>query len=200
MRKSAPAVIHTPRLVLRRPTPADADAVFTRYASDPEVTRFLGWPRHTSIEQTRAFIAFSDAEWERWPCGPYLICAGADGVLLGGTGLAFEMPSRAVTGYVLAREAWGAGYATEALRAVLDVAPDLGLCRVQAWCHPTHAASRRVLEKCGFELEGTLRHYVEYPNLAPGRMMDACLYARILHDASAAAGDALSCESLERTP
>jgi RimJ/RimL family protein N-acetyltransferase len=102
--------------------------------------------------------------------------------VLGGTGLAFETPYRAVTGYVLARDVWGAGYATEALRALLDVAPSLGLRRVQAWCHPAHAASRRVLEKCGFELEGTLRQYVEFPNLEPGRAIDACLYALILDD------------------
>jgi RimJ/RimL family protein N-acetyltransferase len=52
---------------------ADAELIFRRYASDPEVTKFLGWPRHTSIEQTQAFLEFSDAEWEKWPAGPYLI-------------------------------------------------------------------------------------------------------------------------------
>jgi RimJ/RimL family protein N-acetyltransferase len=179
--EGAPAIIHTARLVLRRPTSADAPVVFARYASDPEVTRFLGWPRHTSVEDTRAFISFSDTEWERWPCGPYLICA-ADGLLLGGTGLTFETPWRAATGYVLARDAWGAGYATEALGTMLDLAPRLGLRRLHAWCHPTHAASRRVLEKSGFELEGVLRQYAPYPNLGPGPM-DSCFYARVFSDA-----------------
>ena len=178
--EGAPAIIHTARLVLRRPTSADAPVVFARYASDPEVTRFLGWPRHTSVEDTRAFISFSDTEWERWPCGPYLICA-ADGLLLGGTGLTFETPWRAATGYVLARDAWGAGYATEALGTMLDLAPRLGLRRLHAWCHPAHAASRRVLEKSGFELEGVLRQYAAYPNLGPGPM-DSCFYARVFSD------------------
>jgi RimJ/RimL family protein N-acetyltransferase len=178
--EDAPAVIHTARLVLRRPTAADAAGILARYASDPEVTRFLGWPRHTSIEDTRAFISFSDSEWDRWRCGPYLICA-PDGLLLGGTGLALETPWRAATGYVLARDAWGVGYATEALRTMVDLAPGLGLRRIHAWCHPAHAASRRVLEKCGFDLEGVLRHFAAYPNLGPGPM-DTCSYARVLSD------------------
>ena len=39
-----PERFETSRLVLRKPTLADAEAVFIRYASDPEVTRYLGWP------------------------------------------------------------------------------------------------------------------------------------------------------------
>jgi hypothetical protein len=38
--------------------------MFSRYASDHEVTRFLGWPRHRSLDETRAFLQFSDAEWQ----------------------------------------------------------------------------------------------------------------------------------------
>ena len=65
--------IETARLVLRKPTAADAEAVYTRYSGDTEVTKYVGWPRHQSIEQTKAFLAFSEAEWNRWPAGPYLI-------------------------------------------------------------------------------------------------------------------------------
>lgn len=82
----APASIETTRLVLRRPSTRDAEAIFARYAGDPDVTRFVGWPRHQSVADTRAFLDFSDAEWERWPAGPYLIESRADGTLLGGTG------------------------------------------------------------------------------------------------------------------
>jgi RimJ/RimL family protein N-acetyltransferase len=57
--------IETPRLILRKPTREDAEAIFARYASDPEVTRLLGWPRHSSVNVTRTFLAFSDAEWSR---------------------------------------------------------------------------------------------------------------------------------------
>ncbi len=46
----APERIETERLVLRRPTLGDAQAVFTRYASDPAATRYMSFPTHRSVE------------------------------------------------------------------------------------------------------------------------------------------------------
>jgi ribosomal-protein-alanine N-acetyltransferase len=171
--------IETPRLVLRKPEIADAEAIFARYSSDPEVTRFLGWARHRTLEETRAFLEFSNAEWQRWPAGPYLIWSRETGHLLGGTGLAFETPFRAATGYVLARDAWGLGYATEALGGVVGTAARVGLHRIYALCHPDHRASWHVLEKCGFQREGLLRRHAEFPNLRAGESGDVLCYARV---------------------
>lgn len=173
----APERIETARLVLRRPLAADAEAIFARYAADPEVTRFVGWPAHRSVEETRAFLAFSDAHWACWPAGPYLVQARADGGLVGSTGLAFERPWRAATGYVLARDAWGKGYATEALRAMIDTARAVGVRRLYALCHTEHRPSWHVLEKAGLEREGVLRRYCEFPNLQPGEPLDVFCYA-----------------------
>ena len=174
-----PERVETERLVLRKPTAADADAMFSRYASDAEVTRFLGWPRHQSIDQTRDFLQFSEAEWGRWPAGPCLIESREGGRLLGSTGLAFETSFRAATGYVLAKDAWGFGYATEALRGMVTLAAGLGVRRLYALCHPDHPASRRVLEKCGFAREGLLRRHSEFPNLRPGEPADVLCYATV---------------------
>src|SRR6478672_11964157 len=131
-----PEQIRTPRLLLRRPRASDAEAIFTRYSSDPAVTRLVGWPRHTSVDHARAFIQFSDGEWERWPAGAFLIDACDTGRLLGSTGLVFETPYRAQTGYVLATDAWGQGYATEALSAIVSLARILAVRRLYALCHP----------------------------------------------------------------
>lgn len=176
----APTRLETARLVLSQPVTSDAEAIFRRYAGDPEVTRYLGWPRHQSIAETAAFLAFSAREWERWPGGPYLISSRDDGRLLGGTGLGFEAADQAVTGYVLARDAWGMGYATEALGAMVDVARQIGVRRLQALCHPDHHASWRVLEKCGFVRETGFANQVEFPNLAPGVLQDAACYVMLL--------------------
>ena len=173
----APERIETARLVLRRPVASDAYDIFARYASDPEVTRFLGWPIHQSLADTRAFLRYSDAEWMRWPAGPYMVLARGDKSLLGATGLAFETPYRAATGYVLARDAWGQGYATEALRAMVDAARTVGPRRLYALCHTEHRASRRVLEKCGFLCEGVLRRHSEFPNVTPGDPHDVFSFA-----------------------
>ena len=169
----APQRIETARLLLREPTAADAAAIFERYAGDPQVTRLLSWPTHRSLEDTRAFLAFSDQEWERWPAGPYLIEDRASG-LLGSTGLAFESPTEAATGYVLARAAWGQGYATEALAAMVTLARQLDVRRLYACCHASHIASIHVLEKCGFERGSAGRD--RFPNLAPGELQDCIRY------------------------
>ena len=66
---NAPESFQTARLLLRKPAPADAEAIFRRYSSDPEVTRYLSWPNHNSVRDTQAFIAWSDSEWQRWPAG-----------------------------------------------------------------------------------------------------------------------------------
>ena len=64
--------LNTDRLLLRAPRPADATAVYARYASDREVTRYLSWPRHTSDTQTQEFISYSEAMWARHGTGHYL--------------------------------------------------------------------------------------------------------------------------------
>jgi RimJ/RimL family protein N-acetyltransferase len=168
-------VIETARLILRRPRLADAEAIFARYASDPEVTRFMSFPRHHDVEAARQFVASSDAQWAIWSTGPYLI-EDLSGELLGGTGFDFDDARTAQTGYVLARDAWRKGYATEALAAITALAPALGLRRLYATVHPDHAASIRVLQKCGFEREEA-RQPVVLPNLG-AEPVAAIVFAR----------------------
>lgn len=170
----APEQFTTARLLLRRPLPTDAEAIFSRYASDIEVTRYLSWPRHTALDETDAFVAYSDTEWRTWGAGPYVLFAG--GLLVGSTGLAFENASEASTGYLITRDAWGRGYATEALGAMCDLARWLDLSRLYAVCHTEHAASRRVMEKCGFSSEGILQRHTVFPNIGPDRT-DVYCYA-----------------------
>jgi ribosomal-protein-alanine N-acetyltransferase len=171
----ASEVLETTRLILRRPRAADAEPIFARYASDPDATRFMSFPRHRDVEEARQFLAASDAQWAAWPAGPYLIESRA-GVLLGATGFDFEDALTAQTGYVLARDAWGHGYATEALQALTAVAPTLGLRRLYATVHPEHHASIRVLEKCGFAREPR-RRLIVLPNLGP-EPVEAVVFAR----------------------
>jgi RimJ/RimL family protein N-acetyltransferase len=150
--------------------------IFSRFAADAEVTRFVGWPRHTGISDTDSFLKFSSSEWTRWPAGPLLIESRADGTLLGSTGLAFESRHRASTGYVLARDAWGFGYASEALAAVVALAQSLAVTRLFALCHPAHSASIRVLERCGFSREGILAARLVFPNLGDDTPQNVACY------------------------
>jgi ribosomal-protein-alanine N-acetyltransferase len=176
----APERIETARLLLRRPTEADAQAIFDSYASDPLVTRLVGWPTHRTLDDTRAFLAFDAAQWERQPAGAYLAFPREGGPLLGSSGLLFENPERAMTGYVFAQAAWGRGFAAEALAAMVAVARETGVRRLYAVCHHAHAASAHVLEKCHFAREGVLRGYVRFPNLDVSEPQDVLCYAILL--------------------
>jgi [ribosomal protein S5]-alanine N-acetyltransferase len=172
--------IETERLFLRKPTLTDAEAIFERYASDAAVTRYLSWPTHRRIEMTQAFLAWSDEDWERWPAGSYLIFERETDRLLGGTGIAFQNPTLAVTGYVLARDAWGQGYATEALEAMVKLARATGVKHLVAVCHPDHRPSTHVLEKCGFLLDEERQDRFEFPNLKPRKSWKVLTYMRNL--------------------
>jgi ribosomal-protein-alanine N-acetyltransferase len=172
-------LIETGRLRLRKPAESDAEAIFSVYASDPEVTRYLSWPTHRSLDDTRAFLAWSETVWKLWPAGPYLVYSRGDGRLLGSTGLLFQSPEHAATGYAFARAEWGRGYATESLQAMVDLARGLGVRRLEAICHVDHRPSAHVIEKCGFQPQGRRPEHTEFPNLSPGRRSDVLSYARL---------------------
>ncbi|MGI9204532.1 MAG: GNAT family N-acetyltransferase [Woeseiaceae bacterium] len=161
----------------RKPESDDAEGILRRYAGDPDIGEYLTWPIHQSVEDTREFLAFSDAEWQKSPAGPYLLFSRRDKRLLGSTGLAFESSQCASTGYVLARDAWGFGYASEALTEMKKLSNELGVERLYALCHPEHLRSIRVLEKCGFDLDGTICGCCEFPNRDPGKLADVVSYS-----------------------
>lgn len=173
----APPGLETARLVLRPPARGDAEAIFTRYAGDAEVTRWLGWARHRDAADSAAFTAWSDLQWMVHGLGPYL-AFDRDGLLVGGTGLTREGAGRVSTGYVLARDAWGRGYATEALLASVEAARAAGVRRLEAGVHVDHHVSCRVLEKAGFVREGVRPG--RFPNLPPETTRDAAFYSLAL--------------------
>ncbi len=174
-----PHTIETARLVIRKPQISDAEAIFERYSGDPDVGEFLAWPIQESADETRAFLERSEREWAQWPAGAFLITRAVDGSIIGGTGLHFETPQRASTGYVIAKDCWGKGYASEALGAMQELAARLSVKRLYAVCHTEHTPSRRVLEKAGFQFEGVLRRYCEFPNHKPGKAQDVFSFSWI---------------------
>lgn len=172
----APERIETARLVLQRPTAEDISEIFSRYSSDADVTKYVVWPRHKTIADTQAFLKFSDAEWARWPAGPYLI-RSLEGLLLGSTGLGFEWAEHASTGYVLAKDAWKKGIATDALKTIVNISGPLGVKRLYAVVHVDHQASARVLEKAGFTQDKRIEKHVTFPNLDAEGPSDVFHYA-----------------------
>jgi RimJ/RimL family protein N-acetyltransferase len=88
----------------------------------------------------------------------------------------------------LARDAWGQGYATEALAAVVNVARLVRIARLCAFCHPQHRASWHVLEKCAFIRDADWSQQAEFPNMAPGVLQEVLRYEIVLNQRTARAG------------
>jgi len=174
----APETIETPRLLLRRPSPSDAKEVFEAWAGDAEVTRFLAWAPHDTVEETRAFLSACEARWKKGKEYVWVFVEKASGRLVGS--LAARPGAHGIDlGYLMAREWWGRGFMTEVLEAVVPrwLAQE-GVHRVWATCDVENRASARVLEKAGFQLEGTLRRWDRHPNLGD-EPRDALCFSRI---------------------
>ena len=142
----------------------------------------MAWPTHRSLDDTHAFLHVCDALWAQWPqAGPLLVFARDGVTLFGGAGIVNDTGERAQIGYVLARDAWGRGYATEALLASVEMARAAGVRRLEAGVHVEHPASCHVLEKAGFVREGIRAGGpTDFPNLPPAATRDAALYALAL--------------------
>ena len=117
-----PETLETDRLMLRPPTPEDAEWIFEDYAQDPEVTKYLEWRPHESIVMTHEFLRHTLEGWRKGKEFHWVITDKASGDRLGMIAIWLEKPHRAQFGYVLARKHWGNGYATEAARAVVECA------------------------------------------------------------------------------
>lgn len=158
-------MLETERLVLRRPAIGDAPAIFERYARHPQVTRYLTWPAHRSLEETRSFLQGLDESIERVDQAAWTITERTDERPCGMLSLLLS-PPEVRFGYCLAESAWGRGVATEAAGAVLPLVWEITeLQQVVAHCHPAHERSARVLEKLGFACTGLERRYVVLPAL-----------------------------------
>ncbi len=161
-----PETLDTQRLRLRKTILADAEVIFTEYAQDPEVSRYLTWRPHQSVADTREFVRACLTAWGRRTSFHWTIVRRKDDRLLGMItarvdGHKWEL------GYVLARSYWGRGYMTEAVSAVVRWAfsrPEI--YRVWAVCDIDNRASARVMEKAGMKLEGILRRWSIHPNLS----------------------------------
>jgi len=147
-------LLNTARLTIRTLNYEDVAALVALW-TDLDVTRYMGGPR--DADTVRAGLT-KDAQWtDDAPLGVLSVVGSATGEILGHCGLIpKEVDGRSETEliYVLARSAWGNGYATEAAHAVMEHAFGvLGLTRLVALIDPANAASERVAVKLGMRWE-----------------------------------------------
>jgi RimJ/RimL family protein N-acetyltransferase len=143
-------VLETKRLALRAPQLEDAKSV-AMLANDRRIAENTARIPHPYREaDAQTFFASANK-----PAGDALfLITLRDGTIMGACGLVLQDETPEL-GYWLGVPYWGKGYATEALHALIDYAfTDLGHAALQAGARVTNPASRRVLEKCGFQWTG----------------------------------------------
>jgi ribosomal-protein-alanine N-acetyltransferase len=172
------------RRFLLRPYRAEDAISLPNVAGDWEVARWMtaAFPHPYTAADALTWVAIASSES---PVDNFAI--EIEGVLAGGIGirpLHGESTGVAEFGYWLGREHWGRGIATEASHLLIGYAfGERALRRLEAHVFAPNGASARVLEKCGFTLEGVLRQAVRERD---GNVLDALLYARVRSNASVA--------------
>jgi RimJ/RimL family protein N-acetyltransferase len=151
LREQSIPVLETERLILRAPRLGDAKAVAT-LANDRRIAENTARiPHPYRLADAEAFIAGVNV-----PGGETVfLIADLDDTILGGCGVGVLDGQGAELGYWLGVPFWSQGYATEAVRAVIDYAfTELDYAFLNAGARVTNPGSRRVLEKCGFQWTG----------------------------------------------
>ena len=157
--------LDTERLTLRPLTLDDLDDL-ARFLSDSETMRYIGGGGTRTPDQARDTLRRMIESFQARGYGQLGVERKEDGAFLGRCGLLVwdiapwtiadeaDEPVEIEVGYLLGREHWGNGYATEAALAVRDWAlGELGLERLIALIYPDNVRSIRVAEKLGMEPE-----------------------------------------------
>lgn len=148
--------LETARLTLRSWRESDLDDFHT-YAKNPNIGPNAGWSPHPDKAHTLAILrSFMERD------NVWAIVDRTSHTVIGSLGLHEDEKRRngkaRSIGYVLAEEYWGRGLMAEAVKRVLQHAfEDLGLEIVSVYHYPFNLRSQRVIQKCGFRYEGTLR-------------------------------------------
>lgn len=153
--------IETARLDLRRLTLSDAEMMFRNWTSDADVTRFLRWGAHKTIDDTKSMIqqwvdSYQHDSTYYW--GMYL----KNGEMIGSIGINItsEYDYKGELGYKIGSRWWNQGYSSEAAKAVVDyMFQNTDIERISAFSSVKNPASSKVMEKIGMRHEGLLRHY-----------------------------------------
>ena len=173
--------VETERLILRNIEEGDAEDMY-EYASDDETIFWLSFPKHRSIEDSRQVIRdlFMTRVEHGNPSG-YCLVLKENNKMIGCCDIAeVDRFGSGNIGYVINKEYWNQGYATEACLKLIEVAFEyVGFHRLEIAHAVGNLRSKKVIEKCGFVFEGIKRKYVP---IHDGTYHDCMIYSLLKED------------------
>lgn len=179
LRFKASPNLDTERLLLRKLSFKDAGAIY-KYGSDPEVTRFMLWETHRSINDTYNFIEFILEQYNMDTAAEWVITLKNSGEVVGTIGLnSLSRHFCCELGYTLSKDYWGQGIMPEAASKVLQFAfEDMKVNRVESMHFVGNEKSGRVMQKIGMKYEGCLRKKI----FAKGKYHDCAIYSKLAQE------------------
>ncbi len=173
--------LETDRLILRRFTTEDAEAMLANWCNDSDVTKFLMWQPHGKIEETRRVLAEWITGYEKPNFYLWAMQLKETGELIGCISVVKqdECVDMVHIGYCIGKQWWRKGYTSEALlRIVSFFFEEVGANRIESRHDPRNPNSGKVMLKAGLHYEGTSRE-ADWNN--QGRC-DAANYAILAKD------------------
>lgn len=169
------STIETERIILREFKLGDEYEMFSNWASDPEVVKYLTWPIHENIEVTRSIIQSWVNQYQDPTTIRFGITLKDTGELVGGIDVVHYFDGVPEVGYCLAKKCWNKGIMTEVFSAFRDYLFTLGFKKITIRAQVENIGSNRVIQKCGFK-------FVETVHLNEPRSCDVNCYelSRIL--------------------
>lgn len=152
--------IETERLTLRPFSAEDGDVMFRNWASDPEVTKYLTWTTHESVEVSRKITALWAEESKKPEVYQWAVELRELGEPVGSMSVVRmnEKYTWAEIGYCIGRSWWGRGLTAEALRAVIEyLIREVGFRQIIAEHDVNNPNSGAVMRKAGMKKQGVLR-------------------------------------------
>lgn len=169
--------IETERLILRPLTVADAEAVF-EWVSDERVSKYMVYNTYTVVEQAIDWLKFIETDANDYHFG---FVRKSDGKLIGSGSIGHDSKGNGFWGfgYNFRYDCWGNGYATEAVKTIIEYAyNNFGVRKFTASHAEPNKASGRVMEKCGLHFVG----YDEFKKLDGSCRMRSMVYEMTYSD------------------
>lgn len=177
--------LETNRLILRQFTIEDTDAMYNNWASDPEVTKYLTWPHHETVEISRSVLNDWVSQYSNEVCYQWAIVLKENGNEPIGSIAAVRIDDTIEMvhmGYCIGKRWWKQGITSEALDALIKFFfEEVGVNRIELRHDPRNPNSGKVMQKCGLKYEGT---HLEADWNNQGRC-DSVMYAILAKDYNA---------------
>ena len=152
--------LETKRLILRKPTFADASDMFNNFESSEKVTKYMSWKPHKTIEETNELLKIWVEESKDLTKYSWLIELKEINQVIGSISSVNtnETLESVMIGYCIGEKWWGKGIVAEALKEIIKFFfEEVGVNKICATHDPRNPNSGKVMKKCNMRYEGRLR-------------------------------------------